>query len=123
MSFMKQRIEAEVFNDIPENYLYFEEIGKVQQAGLFDGIDGNFQPKAYMTRAQMTKVLVLALNLTSTSIERDTFYDVPMTHWAHDYISILAANGITTGDNGSFRPNNPITRAEFAVLLHRALNN
>jgi len=120
---MKQRIEAEVFNDIPENHLYFEEIGKVQQAGLFVGIDGNFQPKAYMTRAQMAKVLVLALNLTSTSIERDTFYDVPMTHWAHDYISILASNGITKGDNGSFRPNNPVTRAKFAVLLHRALNN
>lgn len=123
MSFMKQRIEAEVFNDIPENHLYFEEIGKVQQAGLFVGIDGNFQPKAYMTRAQMAKVLVVALNLTSTSIKKETFEDVPMTHWAHDYISILAANGITTGDNGSFRPNNPITRAEFAVLLHRALNN
>ncbi|QGG49673.1 InlB B-repeat-containing protein [Lysinibacillus pakistanensis] len=120
---LEQRIEAEVFNDIPENHLYFEEIGKVQQAGLFVGIDGNFRPKAYMTRAQMAKVLVLALNLTSASIERDTFYDVPITHWAHDYISILAANGITKGDNGSFRPNNPVTRAEFAVLLHRALNN
>lgn len=65
MSFMKQRIEAGVFNDIPENHLYFKEIGKVQQAGLFVGIEGNFQPKAYMTRAQMAKVLVLALNLTS----------------------------------------------------------
>lgn len=38
MSFMKQRIEAEVVTDIPENHLYFEEIGKVQQADCLWGL-------------------------------------------------------------------------------------
>jgi uncharacterized repeat protein (TIGR02543 family) len=116
---LEPKKETLVFNDIPKTHLYFDEISQVQQAGLFDGIDGNFEPKANMTRAHIAKVLVLAFNLTSTT--KDTFSDVPITHWAHDSIAILAANRITIGDNGNFRPNDPVTRAEFATFLYRAL--
>ncbi len=68
----------------------------------------------------MAKVLVLAFNLTSSN--KDTFEDVPKTHWAHNFIAILAGNGITIGDNGNFRPNDPVTRAEFVTFLYRALH-
>ena len=118
---LEPKKEALAFNDIPESHLYWGVINQVQQAGLFDGIDGNFQPNANMTRAQMAKVLVAAFNFTA--IEQETFKDVPATHWAYDYIAILAANGIAIGDNGSFRPNDPVTRAEFAALLYRALHH
>ncbi len=117
---LEQKKEEVAFNDIPKSHLYFEVITQVQQAGLFDGIDGNFLPRANMTRAQMAKVLVLAFNLTST--EKETFHDVPETHWAYDYIAILAAKGIVLGNQGNFRPNDPVTRAEFATLLYRALH-
>lgn len=72
-----------------------------------------------MTRAQMAKVLVLAFDLTAD--EKEAFNDVPPTHWAYDYIAILMTNGITIGDQGNFRPNDPVTRAEFATFLYRAL--
>ncbi|MFJ7733345.1 InlB B-repeat-containing protein [Lysinibacillus sp. NPDC097231] len=111
--------EAVVFNDIPATHPYAEVIQRVQQAGLFEGVNGSFNPTDNMTRAQMAKVLVLAFNLSST--EKGTFHDVPATHWAHDYIAILAANGIALGDNGEFKPEDPVTRAEFAAFLYRAL--
>ena len=117
---LEPKKEALVFNDISKSHLYFEVINQVQQAGLFDGIDGNFQPTTNMTRAQMAKVLVLAFKLTSSN--KDTFEDVPKTHWAHESIAILAGNGITIGDNGNFRPNDPVTRAEFVTFLYRALH-
>lgn len=117
---LEPKKDAREFNDIPKSHLYFGVIDQVQQAGLFEGIDGNFQPTTNMTRAQMAKVLVLAFNLTSSN--KDTFKDVPKTHWAHNFIAILAGNGITIGDNGNFRPNDPVTRAEFVAFLYRALH-
>lgn len=117
---LETKKDAREFNDIPKSHLYFGVIDQVQQAGLFEGIDGNFQPTTNMTRAQMAKVLVLAFNLTSSN--KDTFKDVPKTHWAHNFIAILAGNGITIGDNGNFRPNDPVTRAEFVAFLYRALH-
>ncbi|MEC1179874.1 S-layer homology domain-containing protein [Metasolibacillus meyeri] len=42
-------------------------------------------------------------------------------HWAKDYIATLAEHGITLGDNGHFKPNEPVTRAQFVAFMHRAL--
>ena len=108
------------FMDVSTNHPYYEAIKQVQQAGIFEGNNGKFNPNANMTRAQIAKVIVLAFGLTSTDTQ--TFKDVPSTHWAHNYIAILAANGIALGDNGDFKPEEPVTRAQFAAFLYRVLN-
>ena len=42
-----------------------------------------------------------------------TFIDVPPEHWAYPYIEAIAAAGVTAGyPDGTYRPNNPVTRAE-----------
>ncbi|MEY2976700.1 MAG: hypothetical protein RLZZ435_838 [Cyanobacteriota bacterium] len=47
-----------------------------------------------------------------------TFLDVPQGYWARDFITPLVNRGILQGfPDGSFRPNQTMTRAEFAVLL------
>ena len=44
------------------------------------------------------------------------------THWAKDSIQRWVDAGVINGyDNGTFKPNNPITRAEFATILAKAL--
>jgi N-acetylmuramoyl-L-alanine amidase len=54
--------------------------------------------------------------------EREVFKDVPKSHWAHESIVRLAKLGIIKGDQkGTFRPDDPITRAETVSLLDRAL--
>jgi len=50
-----------------------------------------------------------------------TFNDVA-GHWAEDSINNMAAQGIVQGDNGSFRPDASITRAELITMVVRALN-
>jgi len=48
------------------------------------------------------------------------FPDVPASHWGAGALQQLKAAGLITGyDDGSFRPDFPATRAEFAVLLER----
>jgi hypothetical protein len=49
------------------------------------------------------------------------FSDVPKNFWARPYIEALSARGIIQGfSNGTFRPNAPMTRAEFAAQLQKA---
>ena len=52
------------------------------------------------------------------------FPDVPRNHWAYQYISQLAGNGILVGyPDGTFKGNATMTRYEFATMLYRALQN
>ena len=52
------------------------------------------------------------------------FPDVPQNHWAYQYISQLAGNGILVGyPDGTFKGDATMTRYEFATMLYRALQN
>ena len=51
-----------------------------------------------------------------------TFVDVPTGYWAFRHIEALAASGITAGcGGGAFCPEEPLTRAQMAVFLAKAL--
>ncbi|MGI5880285.1 MAG: S-layer homology domain-containing protein [Syntrophomonadaceae bacterium] len=80
--------------------------------------DNTFRPDKTVSRGEFTTVLVKALNLSSTTPK--TFKDAS-GHWAENYISIAAANGIVSGYNETtFGPNDPITREQMAVMVVRA---
>ncbi|MGB3769355.1 MAG: S-layer homology domain-containing protein [Phormidesmis sp.] len=50
-----------------------------------------------------------------------TFTDVPADYWAHDYIEGLAKSNVISGfSDGTFKPNDPVTRAQFAAILRQA---
>ncbi len=50
-----------------------------------------------------------------------TFKDVPANHWAKGFIETLAAQGVISGvGDGNFRPDAPVTRAQFAALINKA---
>ena len=64
------------FKDVSAKNPYFNDIQKVQQAGIFEpDAKGNFYPNKQITRAEMAKVLTIAFNLKEIS-EFD-FLDVP----------------------------------------------
>ncbi|MFF2177242.1 InlB B-repeat-containing protein [Lysinibacillus sp. NPDC058147] len=112
--------EAVSFSDVPKSHVYYEQITRLQQAGIVDGSNGVFQPNAYITRAQMAKIMVLAFGLTPEG--NSTFKDVDPSHWASGYIAALADHNIALGDeNGDFRPNENLTRAQFTAFMYRAL--
>ena len=52
-----------------------------------------------------------------------TFNDVPTNYWAQTFIQELASRDIIKGfPDGGFRPNDPVTRAQFAAMLSKAVN-
>lgn len=71
-----------------------------------------------MTRCQLCKVLVLALELEPGE-GNGSFPDV-QGHWAAPYIGALTQAGYIKGyTDGTFRPDRPVTRAELVALLNR----
>lgn len=58
------------------------------------------------------------LTVPSPSAEPLSFPDVPSTYWAYPFITALSQRGIVAGLNdGTFKPEQPITRAEYAALI------
>ncbi|MGB7086190.1 MAG: S-layer homology domain-containing protein [Phormidesmis sp.] len=57
---------------------------------------------------------------TSARAQAPAFTDVPADYWANSYIESLAEQGIVSGfPDGSFRPDAPVTRAQFAAILRQ----
>ena len=64
--------------------------------------------------------LALSLGLCAPALAAE-FSDVPADHYAHDAIQSAAAKGIASGyADGTFKPNNPVTKGQFAVMVARA---
>lgn len=84
--------------------------------------EGTFGPERNMTRAEVTTMFA---RLLTEQIEADktyssTFNDVAKDCWAANYIGYMQQFGIVTGyEDGSFRPDAPVTRAEFAAIASR----
>ena len=84
--------------------------------------DGTFGPEKCITRAEATTMFARLLTETMDPDRSypNTFSDVPTTHWAADYIGYMQQFGIIKGyDDGTFRPDGYITRAEFAAICCR----
>ncbi|MFB8789277.1 MAG: S-layer homology domain-containing protein [Potamolinea sp.] len=59
-----------------------------------------------------------------TPVQKINFKDVPQVFWARPYIEALTERGVINGfPDGTFRPNQPVTRAEFAAQLQKAFDH
>lgn len=81
-----------------------------------------FRPKDNITRAELSTLLVRVLDLRLPASAQPVFDDVPHGSWYYSYVAAAAATGLIKGDGTGFRPLDPVTRQEMAVMLVRALN-
>lgn len=83
---------------------------------------GGFAPGKNMSRAEVTTMFarLLTEQMEANKSYPASFSDVTSTHWAANYIGYMEQFGTVRGySNGTFRPNAPITRAEFAAICCR----
>lgn len=113
------------FNDVPTSSAFFEAAKATKAAGIFEGNHSGtiFGGTDLLTREQMASILVRAFDLQATD-KHVTLTDLDKVSKVHQQdVKILFQNGITVGTNsGAYNPQAPVTRAEFVVFLHRALN-
>jgi hypothetical protein len=96
-------------------------IVKVQQLGLMGGDqEGHFRPQETITRQEVAAILVNLLHLQTPEISRSSFTDVTSADWGMKQIEAVAKAGLMNGANGRFRPHDPVTREEMAVILVHA---
>ncbi len=107
------------YTDVKDGDWYNNAISTLSNAGIVSGYpDGTFRPNAPITRAEMSKIIALFAKLDKTN---DRFTDIA-GHWAEAYIRLAAGNGWIEGyPDGSFRPNQSITRAETVTMINRVL--
>lgn len=108
------------FADVAENAWYTEAIRYVYEHDLMDGIGSTtFAPDATTSRAMIATILwrMAGSPAVNGSIG---FSDVADGQWYSEAIRWAASEGIVDGyGNGSFGPNDPITREQFAAMLWR----
>lgn len=95
-------------------------IDRAANMGLVSGYeDGTYRPSAQVTRAQIVKLLTNALGLEHT--EEAPFTDIgSYADETKQQIAAAYEAGIIQGTDGKFRPNEPVTRAQLALMIARA---
>ncbi|MZQ75660.1 MAG: hypothetical protein GT589_05800 [Peptoclostridium sp.] len=85
--------------------------------------DGKFHPEQGITREEFAKLLVGVLGLEKEALlskGEQIFTDVEKDRWSHHYVSMAVSVGMTRGfEDGSFRPEESVTRAQAAAMLVR----
>jgi hypothetical protein len=114
------------FFDVPAGHLFHDFVNAVARAGVTAGCAVNdYCPDASVTRAQMA-VFLLKAKYGAAHVPPpatgSVFADVPQNAFAAAWIEELASLGVSAGcGGGNYCPNAPVTRAQMAVFLLKAL--
>ncbi|MCD1147757.1 S-layer homology domain-containing protein [Peptoniphilus sp. KCTC 25270] len=110
------------YPDVAMDQWHYEAVGYMSEMNIVEGYqDGTFQPNAPITRAEFATMASRFDELAKTG--GANFIDVENNHWALAYINSAATKGWVNGyPDGTFKPNQSITRAEVVTVTNRMLN-
>ncbi|WP_168121005.1 immunoglobulin-like domain-containing protein [Paenibacillus sp. HB172176] len=117
------------YTDVAAGHWAKDAIGAVAALGLMQGYpDGSFRPERTITRAEMASIAANLLNGTLTArggnkspgaSGKGSFLDTS-GHWAEEAITQAKAAGIINGyEDGTFRPDETLTRAQAVTILNK----
>ncbi len=108
------------FSDVPTTSIFYGDIQFLACRGVVSGNGGLFAPNSNSTRGQFAKIAALGFGITAFTPTTPTFNDVASSSVFYQYVEAAAHAGAITGFNdGSFRPNQNVTRAQVAVISQR----
>lgn len=111
------------FKDVPESWHTSGYINSAVNAGIINGYpDGTFKPSNLVTRGHMAAFIANAFKLTGQA--DINFKDVPKGSTSYVAVKKLAYSNITSGyPDGTFKPNESLTKAHISAFLARAIRN
>lgn len=113
---------AAQFTDVPATHWAAASIERCVELKFFQGETASrFGLGHQMTRSAFAVVMCRFFGWETEKPTRATYSDVPVDAWYAGAVEAAYANGALTDQNSAFRPNDPITREELAVMLVRAL--
>ena len=110
------------FSDVSADKWYNNAVSTLCHMGVLGGYsDGTFRPNAPITRAEFAKIAV-SFSQANGSAVYSYFTDVKTTDWFAPYVTTAKDSGLIEGySDGSFKPENRITRAEACAIVNRVL--
>lgn len=114
------------FSDVESEKWYFEFIEDASSKGLIMGSDGFFRPNDNITREDAALIVYRWLSRKGEKFLTKKYFSDrgSISEYARDCVNALAGAGILNGnENGEFKPQNSITRAEAAQLIYSALQS
>jgi len=117
------------FGDVADDYWAYTEIEQCVSNGVVQGYADYFGtdldaylPTAVVDRAQMAVYIGRAVEGATTAAYVDAFDDVEVGFWAADWIQTCVDANIVQGyDDGTYKPDVAVTRAQMAVFVWRGL--
>ena len=115
------RASAAAFRDVPSGHWARESISRCASLGFFQGKTAStFGVGQSMTRCAAVVVLDRFFCWEEADFQLP-YTDVPENAWYAGALRSAYVNGAVTGQSREFRPEDPVTREELAVMLIRAL--
>ena len=110
------------FSDVSADKWYNNAVSTLCHMGVLGGYsDGTFRPNAPITRAEFAKIAVSFAQINGSAVY-SYFTDVKTTDWFAPYVTAAKDSGLIEGySDGSFKPENRITRAEACAIVNRVL--
>ncbi|GAA0486849.1 hypothetical protein GCM10008986_10320 [Salinibacillus aidingensis] len=107
-----------ISDDVKKTNDYYEQLREVEYHKFLGG-GGELRPNEYLTRSQMAQVMTEAFDsYYSEPTETHTFKDQGKI-WNSEAVNKIYQNDITVAD--PFRPNEDITRSQFAIFIYRTM--
>ena len=109
------------FTDVSADSWYNTPVSTLSAMGLIEGYeDGSFRPDNPITRAEFAAIAGRFFTDNDAIYEPGTFSDIEGAEWFADAVQAAKDHDIIGGyPDGSFKPNNPITRAEACSIVNR----
>lgn len=109
------------FTDVDEGEWYAQAVHVLASLGILNGVgDGCFEPQRWITRAEFTAIAMRFAKLDTSG--SDIFPDVNREDWFYDQVVCAVQYGWINGyADGTFRPDNTITRVEVTAIANRML--
>ncbi len=107
------------YSDVRPGQYFYEAVQWLTCRHIISGYaDGTFRPGNPATRAQLVKMVVLGEGWPLQNPPTASFTDVPPSGWHYAYIETAFAHGIIGGySDGTFRPDNPVTRGQLSKII------
>ncbi len=117
----KQLLKSGSFSDVDSKHWAYKYIQALRAYGISSGINNQFFPERSLSRAEALKIVLTAGQIPPTAIPASVaFKDVPTKEWFSSFVVTAKARGIVNGQGDKFFPYQSLTRSEALKIIQKA---
>ena len=118
------RVQKYRFTDVPSNFWAYESITKMTKEGIMSGYrNGTFKPNDPLSREEAASLFSNMIGETPSIMLASSFSDITSDRWSSLAIeSVARANIISGYGDNTYRPEQYMSRQEFAVVADKFLH-